>query len=78
MAPILADVRAAYPFTLKSLKDAEMEVLNCLNLDLNVVTTSHFTTVLLESAPVPWSRHCSKYVTFYTGNAIFILFKAEH
>ncbi len=67
MAPILADVRESYPFSLTSLKDAEMEVLNCLNLNLNAVTVSHYTEILLESAPAVWSRYCSRYVTFYTG-----------
>ena len=67
MAPILAEVRDAYPFSTKSLKDAEMEVLNCLNLNLNAVTTNHYTTILLEAAPPSWSRFCSNYIQFYTG-----------
>jgi hypothetical protein len=78
MAPILASVRDAYPFTLTSLKDAEMEVLNCLNLNLNAVTVSHFTTILLESAPVSWSRYCSKYVAFYTGKETIHLYFSQH
>ena len=67
MAPILAENREAYPFSTSSLKDAEMELLKCLNLNLNAVTVSHYITVLLEAAPMSWSRLCSNNVRFYTG-----------